>query len=96
MVRTAALRTAVLPLWIGRCLLLHCCCIAVVGWSVGGWWVAGAWWVAAHSLPEMAGGCKKNNLPAFLTGLWVLKTPEQTKRSFVAWRYATVRTAKLL
>ena len=43
-------RTAVLPLWIGRYVLLHCYCTAVVvGWSVGGSWVVGAWCVAARS-----------------------------------------------
>ena len=35
--------SAVLPLWIGRYVLLHCCCKAVVvDWSVDEWWVVGA------------------------------------------------------
>ena len=35
-------RTAVLPLWIGWYVLLHCCCTAVVvAWSVGGGWMVG-------------------------------------------------------
>ena len=35
----------------------------------------GAWWLAARSLPEVSGGRKKSNLPAFFT---FLKTLEPT------------------
>ena len=59
--------SAVLPLWIGRYVMLHCCYTAVVGWSLGGWWVVGAWWVAARLPPEMAEGRTKKTAP-LLTG----------------------------
>ena len=68
---SAYCRTAVLPLWIGRHVLLHCCYPAVVvGWSVGGWWVVdggwvvGAWWVAARSRStRWRRGSEKQNEP---------------------------------
>ena len=69
-----------LPLWIGRHILLHCCCTTVVGRSVGGRWVVGARgvvgarWVADRSLYEMAGG---TNTPSFLP----VKTRGPAKRS---------------
>ena len=56
-------QNCVLPLWVGRyVLLLHCCCTAVVGRF--GEWVVGARWVATRSLPELSGDRKKTYLPA--------------------------------
>ena len=86
--------TAVLPLWIGRYVLLHCCCCAaVVGRSVGGWWVVGARWVAARSLPEMAGGRTKNKpSPVPCRGSSNLENLQM----LLAHRYTAVCAAALL
>ena len=59
-------------------LLLYCCGGLVNGWVVDGGCLLGGCSLAIH---EMAEGRKKTNLPAFLTVLRVLKTPELTKCS---------------
>ena len=60
--------------------LLLYCCGGLVGGLVGGWVVGGGCLVGGGSLAihEMAGGRKATNLPAFLTVLRILKTPEPT------------------
>lgn len=71
-------RNAVLPLWIGRYVLLYCC------WSVGGWWVVGARCgggslALQDRFPRWRGFAKENELSPI--SYHVLKTREPTKRS---------------
>ena len=85
-------RTTGVPLW---CVLAYCCAAVVglfgtycstavvllwwrVGRRVGGGCLVGGGSLAIH---EMTGGRETTNLPALLTVLRVLKTPEATKCS---------------
>ena len=67
-----------LPLWIGRYVLLHCCCTAVmVGWSMGGWWVMGGGCLVGGgslAIHEMAEG-NKTTKPVHFTNPFTSDAP---------------------